>query len=198
MSRDSKPKFSSSPIAPSAQSQPQAGQAPMGRLQRVVKGSQQVMHDLFKLQSSKMLKNGGYSEEFPMIEQHEHTHWYHTVDSSGKSLTGSTATGGHHHKVTVKLDASGEMLLDANGLPFVTVSPPLKWVKRKSRGKIKKSEEPVMVGKGDNAEPDEHTHTVEYCGSEPITTRTPNIEAAKFETALKAKHEPSVDGVLLG
>ncbi len=165
--------------------------APTNSQSRVYKSTQTVDHDLFKLKVAKMIKNAGYNEEAPLIQAIEHTHFFHTVDSSGKRQTTSTATGGHHHSVVV--------VQGPNGVPTLEVSGPMRWVKKKSRGQWKRIEEPVTIGKGDGAEADNHAHEVEYCGSERITLRKPNMEFAKVEATLKARYEPpTVEGVISG
>lgn len=205
MSKEQKKKGASAPVESKlsrAQAAPEglddvAGdepQAPMIKRQpRVYKSSQEVDHDLFKLTVAKMIKNGGFNPDVPMIEHHEHTHWFHTVDSSGRPQVASTPTGGHHHAVKV--------IVGKDGVPTLEVSEPRRWVKRKVRGtrnKFKRVEEPVFIGTGEDAEKDTHTHDVQYCGSEKITLRQPNVEAAKFESALKAQREPTIEGVSAG
>jgi hypothetical protein len=153
---------------------------------RIYKSTQEIDHDLFKLEPAMMRKNVSFTE-IPQVERFEHCHIFHTVDSNGKKQVGSTAVGGHHHPVKV--------VVNADGVPTLEVGEPRRWVKRKVRGVMVRVEEPIYL----NAEQDErdsHTHEVTYLGSEKIMLRKPNVEFAKLDGELKAKREPSIDGVL--
>jgi hypothetical protein len=189
MSKELKKKSAAS--APSQESSP--GAPLIQRQPRIYKSTQDVDHDLFKLTVSEMIKNGGYNPDVPMLEKHEHTHWFHTVDSSGRAQTASTPTGGHHHNVKV--------IVGKDGVPTLEVSGPKRWVKRKVRGtrnKFKRVEEDAFIGTGEDAIHDTHSHNVQYCGSEKITLRSPNIEASLAMSALQQKREPSIEGVEAG
>lgn len=165
-----------------------AQETPAGQPSRVYKGTREVDHDLFKLSTEKMLKNVSYTEA-PQIESFDHNHVFHTVDSNGRKMLVCSAVGGHVHECTVE---------QRGGVPVVVVGPPRKWVMNKRRGKKVRELAPVMLEKdGDNGEPtyDKHIHKVEYLGSERIKIREANVEFAKFESQIRAKQEPSIEGV---
>lgn len=160
------------------------------RQERIYKSTQEVDHDLFKLEVATMRKNVSFTDK-PHIEEFEHCHIYHTVDSSGKKQEASSPVGGHHHPIT--------LVVDPSGVPTLKVGPPAKWVKKKIRGVMRRVSEPIWLegaeGVEGERERDEHTHAVSYLGSERIKLRQPNVEFAKMESALKSMREPSIEGV---
>lgn len=161
------------------------GEAPVAP-KRIYKGTQEVDHDLFKLNAAKMAKNVSYTD-VPQIEHFEHCHIFHTVDSGGRKQETSSAVGGHHHDI--------EVVEDANGVPSLKVSEPRKWIKKKIRGVMQRVSVAIVLDEEDGTT-DSHTHEVTYLGSERITMRQANVEFAKFEVALKSKREFSVEGVI--
>lgn len=181
---------------------------------RVFRGEQKVHHDLFRLQLAKMLKNVGIDDQAPDVEKVDHTHFYRTVDSNGKSLAASAPVGGHHHNVKVSyddkgniqmaVDASGKIKRDAEGKPYILaeISGPMRWVKKKVKGKWRRFEEPMKLGKGEDAIPDEHEHGMVYLRSQLINVRNIDpkaaAEAAKVESDYRAKRDGAVEGVRVG
>lgn len=161
------------------------GSPPMQRRERVYKGTREVDHDLFKLEVAKMRKNVSYTD-VPDVREIEHCHLFHTVDSNGKKQVASNQVGGHHHDI--------EVTADADGVPTLKVSEPRRWVLKKVRGKNQRVSVPIFLN-SEKDEWDNHTHAVTYLGSEKITLRAPNVEAAKIETMARAKTAP-VEGVL--
>lgn len=160
-----------------------------GRRERVYKGTQEVDHDLFKLEAAKMSKNVSYTD-IPNVQQFVHNHIFHTVDSSGKKQTTCTPVGGHFHEV--------EVTLGEGGVPELTVGPPKKWVIKKKRGVKTKVAVPVGWGSEDDREYDEHTHDATYIGSERIQLRAANVEFAKYDAEVRGKQSPAIDGVRVG
>lgn len=152
------------------------------RTERVYKGTQEVDHDLFKLEIAPMLKNVSFSEEQPRYEQTEHVHWFHTVDSMGQPMKHTPAVGGHFHEIILVPDANG-------GVPRAMCSPPMKWVRAKgANGRMQR----VAI----ELEHDHHTHTLNYHGSEKFKIRnTVNTEFAKLQAALEAKKPGPVEGI---
>lgn len=148
---------------------------------RVYKNTQEIDHDLFKLSPAEMKKNVSFTEH-TRYEYFMHSHIFHTVDSNGRVQDTCNSVGGHHHAITV--EKNGE------GVPVIHVSPAMKYISKKINGRLKRVAVPVLD--------DEHTHEIEYLGSEKIKLRQANIEFAKFDAALKARQEISVDGVEAG
>lgn len=156
--------------------------------ERIYKGQQKVDHDLFKLKVASMRKNVSFNDK-PEIVSFEHCHIFHTVDSYGQKQFTTNAVGGHFHEVTVIENPNG-------GVPKLEISEPKKWVVKKVRGRKKKIAVPVvLVDDEEGKEVDTHTHEFEYLGSSQIHLRKPNLEFAKFDSALRAKQQPAVEGV---
>lgn len=120
---------------------------------RKIKGQEKVYHDLFRLDVATTRKDIGWTAN-EIWEPVPHKHFFHTYDSSGKKMHRSTPTAAHFHHVTVK-EVNGEFVAECG--------PPM--VLNKGR------EYPY---KNDN-----HTHDVEYLGSEVVEVRTMNTEAVK-------------------
>lgn len=151
--------------------------------QRIYKGTQVLDHDLFKLKVAKMRKDVSYDGE-PDYVQFEHCHIFHTIDSNGKKQDTCSPVGGHFHEVRV-VQKPGQV-------PTLEVSGPMKYVMKKFGKKFKKVPEPL------DPEVDSHTHEVEYLGSERITPRTPNMEFAKLDAAVRAHQSPTIENVREG
>jgi len=149
-------------------------------IERVYKGTQQFHHDLFKLSVSKMLKFVGYQtsskawfkadngQTNPDWLELEHTHIYHSVDSSGKIQIYSAPVGGHFHEIEVIRDKKDPDLI----IQAKCKSGPLKWEVKMRNGKAQKIAVPV-------SEFDKHKHTVDYVRSDMIERTKLSAEAAK-------------------
>lgn len=141
---------------------------------RIIRGTREVDHDLFKLKISKFLRNTSWVHEQPTIMELEHVHIYHSVDGNTlKDNEYSAPVGGHFHKVEVDW---------SSGDPVSKCGPPLQFkVFKSKRGQFKKIV-PVEWGLGE-VDPlseegkkyphgkiiDNHTHEVEYIHSEALT-----------------------------
>ena len=128
---------------------------------RVLKGSETVFHDLYKLESSVMRKNVSYTK-IPVLEPIEHCHWFHSVDSNGKKLDRTHAVGGHYHKIELK-EIDGELTATCGPAIYSIVSP------NSPNGKRELS-----------PDYDQHTHRVSYIRSEQVTIRKYNDAAAMY------------------
>lgn len=151
--------------------------------ERVYVGSQEIDHDLFRLLPASMVRNVGYDALKPIIEHINHSHIYHTVDSSGKKLTDCSYVGGHHHEMTI--EASGD------GVPKVICSAPKKFVMRNINGAQARVSTSVIVG----SQEDTHTHVIEYWRSEKINIRQYNPEFLKYQAIVKAQEPARVPNV---
>lgn len=155
--------------------------------QRQMKGEKKVFHDLFKLQSALVKKNHGYIDgDDPdlgtcVMVEHEHTHVWHSVDSSGKPQEYATWTAGHTHKIDVVKDEEGN-------ITEIKVGPPITKARYK-KGKKIVSElksvnhiyEPLCVQESERRKYlDFHEHQVAYIHSEEIQVRQKSTEAALF------------------
>jgi len=154
---------------------------------RIYKGTQEVDHDLFKLEVAKMRRNVSYTDE-PEIVSIEHVHIFHTVDSNGRAQDACGPVGGHFHEIIVKRDTKG--------VPTLVVGQPRKYVREKKRGRLVRVAVPIPID-ADGEEFDTHTHTFTYLGSERIKLRVANVEAAQFESAERIRvNPPNVPGVI--
>lgn len=165
-----------------------AGGAPQKRMPRIYKGTQEIDHDLFKLEVGTMVKDVSYNDK-PDLVKIEHVHLFHTVDSNGRAQETCTPVGGHCHKITV--------VRNADGVPSIQVGPPVKYIRKKVKGVYKKVLAPIILDEEEDTR-DTHTHAVTYMGSEKIQLRRTNPEFAKFEATVTAQQTPSVDGVREG
>ncbi len=135
---------------------------------RTFKRTKETMHDLFKLEDAKFLKNIAWQEGVVNYDQVTHVHYYHTVDSKGRPQTTSSHTGGHFHEL-IEVEAA----TDTNPATFKT-SGPLKWALRKNPdGSTSK----VTVPFDKN---DKHTHDIRYIDSQKFVPRKTNTEAIKI------------------
>lgn len=132
-------------------------------VKRSLKGTKEVHHDLFKLDTENTKKNVSFTAQ-PLWEPIPHKHFYHTVDSDGKPQDRCAPSAGHFHKVEIK-EVDGE---------FVGVcSKPYKMVVKNGRR--------VEVPYGT----DEHTHDIVYLQSEVVQQRVFDQEAMKVISHIK-------------
>lgn len=148
---------------------------------RVYRGEQFIDHDLFKLLPAEMTRNVSYNDQ-PRWEKFMHGHIYHTVDSNGRKLSECAPVGTHFHVMTVTIGPDGK--------PQASCSKPMRRVNRKVKGRTVQ----VTV----EVEDDDHTHEVEYRGSERIKIRQYNSEYAKFQQGLADKAPKPIAGIVEG
>ena len=141
------------------------------------RGKEEVTHHLFKLQVAKMIKDHGYDEEKTKLVGYEHTHVYHSVDSRGRPQDTSTPIGGHFHEI--------EIIENKDGLePTLKIGPALRKVARRVGKSIVKSTAPVPH--------DQHTHESIYLWSEKLKPRKMNVEFAKMQSNMDARHQGKI------
>ncbi len=156
---------------PAAQGSPQ---------DRVFGNSRTIDHDLFKLLVAPLQRDVSWNDR-PDIETIEHCHFFHTIDSDGRVQTYSTPTASHFHKMEVVPNA------DPTKPPTVRcASGPLKWVRKRIRGKMTKLVESTSTEDC----PDDHTHEVLYRCSNKVAVRTANAAAVAIITAEAQKTAP--------
>ncbi len=153
------------------------GQLPQERIgkvlvKRVTKGSRLFMHDLYKLEAAKFLKNTSYKEAQPMLINVEHCHFYHSHNSRGKPQTHASLQNGHTHLITVKVDQEGNLVAECG--------PPIWPVKRQLKsGRIIKlwkaveyKDESMYDETGDlKVHTDDHRHNIAYQHSEELSDK---------------------------
>ncbi len=143
---------------------------------RVIAGTQDIHHDLYKLEVAKMKKNLSFRTDEENWQEIEHCHFFHSVDSAGRKQFQTNAVGNHYHKVTLVENGDGEV-------PTITVSPPMK--------KAKKGKHLIEIEDPN----DTHTHKITYKGSQVVKAREVSPEFVKFEAAMAAKKPKPVEGV---
>jgi hypothetical protein len=148
---------------------------------RRFKSDSQVMHDLYKLESSLMLKNVAIDGHQPEYMKLEHCHIYHTVDSRGQPQDKCSPIGGHFHMIEVVTPSDGD------NPPELRCSGPKKYV----LDNVTKKK--IIVA---SEESDTHTHKVSYISSEEFKPRKINMEAQRFVAAEQAKEPAPVPGIL--
>ncbi len=138
----------------------------------------EYLHHLYKLEIAKFKSNKAPDGFHPDWQDNEHVHWFHTINSDGKTQVRTNSVGGHYHKMEV-LDQGPDLP------PIVTcVSGPLKEVSKLQYGRRVKFEVPVN-------DVDNHSHDTTYVKSNVIVERIKNIEAAKAEAAIMARSQSS-------
>jgi len=153
---------------------PQKATAPTPA-RRFERGTQEHIHDLFKLLVALMQKDVSYKWRQPQLIPMEHSHFFHSInDTTMQPNKYCSAVGGHFHEVKI---APGKVA--ANGFPLVEVGPALTYVNKKlPNGRILKRAELVQFESVDELTgdlkiiKDNHTHQVEYLGSETFNAQS--------------------------
>jgi len=142
-------------------------------IKRIFTENMEIFHDLFKLIAANMVKNVSWNDT-PQWVDTVHEHFYHTVDSSGRKLKFSAPVGGHFHEMKVTKNAAGEVV------EVECVSGPLRFVKMKVEGRMKKVPAPFN-------DKDKHKHETEYVYSNTLRKAKLNDEAVKHMSQMMQK-----------
>ena len=145
--------------------------------ERVMKGTREIVHDLFKLRPAMLKRNISWKYKLPSIIELEHSHVFHSIDGDTFQPNKYCApVGGHFHEITVDWDRPGK-----DGGPLVTCGPALQIIKTRVDDEVITEIVPVEFevheklkkkGRGDIV--DNHTHEVEYIDSETLSARAQN------------------------
>lgn len=133
---------------------------------------QKVIHHLFKGLIANMKKNLSWTKGAPNLQDVEHVHFFHSVDSSGFPQEYTNEVGGHFHRVSIEMGK--------NGAPIATCGQPLRRVTNK---KTKKSyivpvefedevTDAAMAAGGKIMQQDRHVHAMEYKGYDELNADT--------------------------
>lgn len=135
------------------------------------KNNKEHIHHLFKAEVAKCKKNMAWQKSVVQIEEVEHCHFFHTINSQGIEQTYTSPIAGHFHKITWKADHNtGELIAECG--------PALhKRMIKKPNGEQKSRIEEIKFHDGmsdDGADyvKDSHTHEMTYKGSEIITKKS--------------------------
>lgn len=150
--------------------------------ERVYKNDFQIKSDLFKLELSTCNLNKAWNEMIN-LESVEHVHFFHTYDSDGKKHTRSQAVAGHFHIIEWEDQGTNKPA------KILSVSGPMREVKRRVRGRWTKVVEPIDHNLEDN-----HTHDITYRKTDHVKAREVVSEAVNI-AAQEAQKTAPIPGV---
>lgn len=133
------------------------------KVKRIIKGQEEVHHDLFRLELEETKKNISFNKNSPIWEPVPHKHFFHSIDSDGKPQDKCAPTAGHFHYVSVT-EKDGELVAEC-------------------------SEPYIMDGR--KAKPytnDSHKHDITYLQSEVLTRRVMNADALKEISRMESEN----------
>lgn len=140
-----------------------AAASPAKAVERTFQKTRSIVHDLFKLKLANARKNVAYKENTLEMQNIEHVHFFHTIDSHGFEQKVSQPVAGHMHEVKIEIE-NGKIVKT-----FVGVAK--KETDRKvGNGAIVKQLSSIAFGVDHRGEEqfDAHTHEIEYIKSEEI------------------------------
>lgn len=150
------------------------------------KGDLTYTHDLFKLKTAVSKHNVSYRKFEPILEDVEHTHFFHSHDRAGNPQKYCTIGAGHFHEVVVTTDARGDLVAKCG--------PAVRWDDVKSMsGKVKKQINTIswIHEAKDMKIEDNHTHETFYMHSEEVSEnkviQQARQDAEKLERLSKKK-----------
>lgn len=153
--------------------------------QRVFGNKFEFKSDLFKLEVAECNINKSWND-VPNLESVEHVHFYHTYDSDGRKMAKSNTVAGHFH--VIEYQEQGE----DKPVKIISVSGPMRELKKRIKGRFTKVNEPVHESLEDN-----HTHEIKYRRTEKIQARQISPNAVNIEASEAQKTAP-ISGVQIG
>jgi len=143
---------------------------------RIVKGNEEIYHDLYRLETANTVKNTSWQSNVFMPVNVPHVHHFHNIDSDGKAHDKSCAISGHFHFVYPDVDeVTGEMRAKC--------SEPHTIIRDKKTGARKVVKSLIRKHRDDDGdlvkEYDKHTHEVTYLRSEMLVKRVFNEDALR-------------------
>lgn len=152
---------------------------------RVYGSKVKIKTDLFKLEVAECNMNKSWND-VPNLESVEHVHFFHTYDSDGRKMTKTNTVAGHFHAIEVEDQGNDKPA------KIISVSPPMRELRRRIKGKFTKVFEPI-----DSALEDEHTHEITYRRTEIVDARQVSPNAVSIE-AQEANKTAPIAGVQIG
>ena len=153
------------------------------------KGDLTYTHDLFKLKMATSKHNISYRKYEPILEDVDHTHFFHSHDRAGNPQKYCTIGAGHFHEVVVSVDKDGDLIAKCG--------PPLRWDdERLKSGKTRKKLATIEWHHEAQGKDiiDNHTHESLYMHSEEISEnkalQQARVDADKLERLTKKKPLP--------
>ena len=136
------------------------GAGERGGVKRIIKGEEQVHHDLFRLENAQTRKNISFTK-VPLWEPIDHKHFFHTIDSDGKPQDKCAPSAGHFHYVKTKV--IDEKLVAECGPPMKMAMVTNEYGQKKRKAIAYKN--------------DSHSHDLTYLQSEIVTRRVFSADA---------------------
>jgi len=149
---------------------------------RIYKNELQIKSDLFKLEVANCNLNKGWNDAIN-LESVEHVHFFHTYDSDGKKLQRTNAVAGHFHVIEYEEQGPNKPV------KIISVSGPMREVKRRIRGKWQKVVEAIDSGLEDS-----HSHDITYRRTENVKMREVVPEAVNMAAA-EAQKTAAIPGI---
>lgn len=181
-------------VAQSAASAPAAPQTKAPALKTRNRHAVAFRHDIFVSDSKDCLKNVSYKSLQPQFEKVPHKHIFHSHTNNGKAMNRTGSGAGHFHYVEQWVDKDGNLrakcgpamheiqVAAPNGMVFNKIAP-VTFEKLIMSGE--QTGETVLVA-------DDHTHELEYVGSE-------NLNPAQIKEELEKQQAlAAAMGVSLG
>jgi hypothetical protein len=130
-----------------------------------IRSQQTILHHVWKALQNKFMKDLSFGNEEPKIDNIEHVHHFHNVNSMGHAQRYTTMVGGHFHEVTWSIDQK-------SGEPMAKCGPAMKKVIKNTPRGTKTSIEPMKFYNKANDQwfHDNHSHDMEYKGSDELST----------------------------
>lgn len=141
-----------------------------------LKGQSWAWHHLFKTDLKDMKKNVSFKKGQPQIENLEHSHFFHSVNSDLIPQQFTSTIGGHFHEVTWALNAQGEPYVKSCSGPMTH-----KYVKKPGGQKRILTKVAWHDGNNDRDIVDDHTHEFTYLHSEKLSEE--KIRSVQVENA---------------
>ena len=129
------------------------------------------MHHLFKAEVEACLKNQSFVFGRPKIEEAEHVHFFHTINSVGTDLKYTNSVGGHYHEIEWSIGEDGEPVAKCGPAICDIPKKPNQRMAGKRRGPVQFYNVEDNSG-SENYIKDDHSHNMRYIESEMI-----NIDA---------------------
>ena len=152
----------------------------------------QIKSDLFKLEVATCNLNKGWNDAIN-LESVEHVHFFHTYDSDGKLMGKREANGETKGKTNSVAGHFHEIVFEDRGpnkpVEIISVSGPMREVKRRVRGKWVRVVEPIDPNLDDS-----HTHDVIYRRTENVKMREVVPEAVNM-AAQEAQKTAAIPGI---
>jgi hypothetical protein len=131
-----------------------------------IKGSEPFRHDLYKAGIARMKRNMSWKKGEVLIQEIEHVHFYHSVNSRGRPQRYTGTVGAHFHEVEWSQDEKGNLVAKCG--------KPLTHRYRQAAGRQKKFMSEVKWYDEEKQQDvvDTHVHDMTYVHTEFLSQET--------------------------